>query len=192
MPSEQQHTRVFTRTEAQVYQLGGRPDIGVSVRRALCSYVELKAPGFGARTNRFRGRDKEQWEKFKALPNVPYTDSILYRSGEQQPEGEPVLIRFDDLIERGAAALNDAGLAQLHHGSADGKALFVAPDGAYECHSGCAGDVSRASLGLPERPACRLGPQADSKPQGQPTKKGKNKRSQVLFAEAEVWAEPVA
>ncbi|MBC8030173.1 MAG: hypothetical protein H7Z16_08675 [Pyrinomonadaceae bacterium] len=47
----------------------------------------------------------------------PYTDAIewaLYRSGEQQPEAEPVLIRFNDLIERGAAALDDAGLAQLH------------------------------------------------------------------------------
>jgi hypothetical protein len=109
--------QVFTRTEAQVHDLGGRPDIGVSVRQALCGYVELKAPGSGARTSRFRGRDKEQWEKFKALPNVLYTDSIewaLYRSGEQQPDVEPVLIRFDELIERGAAALDDDHLFQLH------------------------------------------------------------------------------
>lgn len=108
---------VQTRTEAQVQDLGGRPDIGVSVRQALCGFVELKAPGLGARTNRFRGRDKEQWEKFKELPNVLYTDSVewaLYRSGVQQPQGSPVLIRFDDLIERGSAALDDASLARLH------------------------------------------------------------------------------
>src|ERR1700730_14895833 len=52
--------KLLTRTEAQVSELGGRPDIGVSVRGALCGHVELKAPGFGARTNRFRGRDKDQ------------------------------------------------------------------------------------------------------------------------------------
>lgn len=46
---------VETRSEAQVHDLGGRPDIGVSVQRALCGYVELKAPGVGARTSRFRG-----------------------------------------------------------------------------------------------------------------------------------------
>ncbi len=108
---------VLTRTEAQVHDLGGRPDIGVSVRGALCGYVELKAPGFGARTNRFRGRDKDQWEKFKALPNVLYTDSVewaLYRSGKHQPEESPVVIRFDDLIERGSAALDNTALARLH------------------------------------------------------------------------------
>jgi hypothetical protein len=110
-------SNVATRTEPQVYELGGRPDIGVTVHGALCGHVELKAPGFGARTNRFRGRDKEQWEKFKALPNVLYTDAIqwaLYRSGVHHPEDEPVVIELDDLIERGATALDDVILAKLH------------------------------------------------------------------------------
>ena len=108
---------VLTRTEAQVHDLGARPDIGVSVRDALCGYVELKAPGLGARTTRFRGHDRQQWEKFKALPNILYTDSIewmLYRSGVAQPEESPSVIRFDDLIERGAAALDDNRITQLH------------------------------------------------------------------------------
>ncbi len=110
-------SNVMTRTEAQLYEIGGRPDIGVSVRDALCGHVELKAPGIGARTSRYRGRDKEQWEKFKALPNILYTDATewaLYRSGLQQPAEEPIVIRFDDLIECGAAALNDNALARLH------------------------------------------------------------------------------
>lgn len=38
------------------------------------------------------------------------------------------------------------------HGSVDGKALYVSPDGAYGCHKGCAAAQVRASLGLPERP----------------------------------------
>src|SRR2546425_496638 len=57
--------RVQTRSEAQVEGLGGRPDIGVAVRRLLCGHVELKAPGKGAKVSRFKGADKTQWEKFK-------------------------------------------------------------------------------------------------------------------------------
>lgn len=85
--------RVQTRTEAQVQELGARPDIGVTVRKLLCGYVELKAPSKGARVSRLKGADKAQWEKFKALPNLLYTDGsewALYRSGEPQSE----LVRF--------------------------------------------------------------------------------------------------
>ena len=57
---------VLTKTEAQVDALGGRPDIGVEVAKALCGFVELKAPGHGARTRDFKGRDKDQWKKFSA------------------------------------------------------------------------------------------------------------------------------
>src|ERR1019366_5348322 len=53
---------VLTKTEAQVYDLGGRPDIGVEVNKALCGFVELKAPGHGAQTRKLKGRDKAQWE----------------------------------------------------------------------------------------------------------------------------------
>ncbi len=107
---------VMTRTEAQVQDLGGRPDIGVSVQGALCGYVELKQPGIGARTERFSGRDKLQWEKFKALPNVIYTDSIewaLYRFGKRQPLDSPVVIRIGDIVQHGAVALGDAALEEL-------------------------------------------------------------------------------
>src|ERR1051325_6129579 len=40
---------VQTRTEAQVEDLGARPDIGVAVRGLLCGFVELKAPSKGGR-----------------------------------------------------------------------------------------------------------------------------------------------
>jgi hypothetical protein len=76
--------KVITRTEAQVPSIG-RPDISVDVDRLLCGFVELKAPGKGARPERFRDSDREQWSKFKALPNLLYTDGIewaLYRKGE--------------------------------------------------------------------------------------------------------------
>ena len=43
--------------EVHVDELGGRPDIGVEVGQLLCGHVELKAPGVGAITRRFKGHD---------------------------------------------------------------------------------------------------------------------------------------
>ena len=90
---------VLTKTEAQVHDLGGRPDIGVEVRNALCGFVELKAPGLGAQTKKLKDRDKRQWEKFSALPNILYTDALewaLYRTGVQtEQDKKPILIRLD-------------------------------------------------------------------------------------------------
>ena len=112
------HLGVLTRTEVQVDELGGRPDIGVQIQRALCGFVELKAPGHGASTARYRGRDKAQWEKFTALPNLLYTDACewaLYRSGVQtQRDASPLVVRLDGIIERGSASLDDVTLAALH------------------------------------------------------------------------------
>ena len=69
-----------------VSEVEARPDIGVAVSRLLCGYVELKAPGLGANTALFKDRNKLQWEKFRALPNMLYTDGLdftLYRTGEK-------------------------------------------------------------------------------------------------------------
>jgi hypothetical protein len=105
---------VQPRTEAQVEGLGARPDIGVAVHSLLCGYVELKAPGKGARTSRLTGADKAQWGKFKVLPNLLYTDAsewALYRTGESQGE----VVRFSgDVTTAGADAFTDDQIAKLH------------------------------------------------------------------------------
>lgn len=79
--------RTVARSEAQVRGLGGRPDFGVEVEGLLAGYVELKAPGLGARPQRFSDeRNEKHWGKFKALPNLIYTDGnewTLLRSGER-------------------------------------------------------------------------------------------------------------
>ncbi len=106
--------RTQTRTEVQVEGLNARPDIGVTVKDLLCGFVELKAPGKGARPDRFRGADKKQWEKLKALPNLIYTDGnewALYRSGESKSE----VIRFaGDVTIKGVGAIIDEDAAKLH------------------------------------------------------------------------------
>lgn len=78
---------VVGRTEAPAPGVSGRPDVGVSVDGLLTGYIELKAPGKGADPNPWQGSDREQWERFRALPNLIYTDSrewALYRHGERQ------------------------------------------------------------------------------------------------------------
>ena len=73
------------RTEVRQDDVHGRPDIGVTTNGLLTGHVELKSPGTGARAEGFTGRNREQWQRFKALPNLIYTDGSewsLYRSGD--------------------------------------------------------------------------------------------------------------
>jgi hypothetical protein len=110
--------KIQTRTEARAADLDARPDIGVASNRLLCGFVELKAPGKGARPHRFTGADKKQWEKFKALPNLIYTDGnewAIYRSGKPWPDDNPAIVRFSgNIIEDGAKAISDNDAAKLH------------------------------------------------------------------------------
>ncbi|MCH8888544.1 MAG: DNA methyltransferase, partial [SAR324 cluster bacterium] len=97
---------INTRTETPVVDLGGRPDVGVTVKNLLCGHVELKAPGVGANPNGFGGANKKQWEKFKALPNLIYTDGnewALFRSGQKVGAN----VRFlGDITQDGADSVN--------------------------------------------------------------------------------------
>jgi hypothetical protein len=104
---------VETRTEVRVSELEARPDIGVAVGRLLCGHVELKAPGLGANTALLKDRNKLQWEKLRALPNILYTDGLefaLYRSGERIGK----IVRLgEDLASVGKSA-TPAIIADLH------------------------------------------------------------------------------
>ena len=64
----------------------GRPDYAVHRNQLLAGYVELKAPGIGATASHFRGHDRDQFKRFRAIPNILYTDGnewALYRDGKQ-------------------------------------------------------------------------------------------------------------
>src|SRR5687767_13209067 len=50
-------------TEVADKDVSGRPDIGIAVSKLLAGYVELKAPGKGADPAKFKGEDKNQWNK---------------------------------------------------------------------------------------------------------------------------------
>jgi hypothetical protein len=73
-------------TEVQEKALSGRPDFGIAINQLLIGHIELKAPDKDINPSRFKGNDKEQWEKFKNLPNLIYTNGhhwSLYRTGEK-------------------------------------------------------------------------------------------------------------
>ena len=100
------------RSEARAEGDIGRPDLGITANGLLCGHIELKAPGRGARPERFRGRDREQWNRFQALPNLIYTDGSewsLYRSGERTAR-----IRISaDVTDDGATGLDAASLGKI-------------------------------------------------------------------------------
>lgn len=63
----------------------GRPDYAIHLDHLLAGFVELKAPGVGASVTRFSGRNRDQFKRFSAIPNILYTDGnewALYRDGE--------------------------------------------------------------------------------------------------------------
>lgn len=93
---------------------GVRPDYAVYVAGALSGFVEIKAPGKGVDTSRFKGHDRRQWERLACLPNVLYTDGqafALFRNGERV--GKPARLAGD--VERAGAALAcpDGSVASL-------------------------------------------------------------------------------
>jgi hypothetical protein len=104
---------VVTRTEASVFEVGGRPDIAVESDRLLAGHIELKAPGLGANPSRFRDpHSRGQWRKFAVLPNLVYTDGSewrLFRTGE-----EIAAVRLHgDVTTDGAAAFTPEEAVQL-------------------------------------------------------------------------------
>ncbi len=91
--------------ESSIADLKTRPDYAITLRNALVGFIEIKAPGKGADPRKFRGHDKEQWEKLQSLPNLLYTDGNqfgLYRSG--QLEGAVVSLKGD--VETSGSALD--------------------------------------------------------------------------------------
>lgn len=64
----------------------GKPDFAILLNGLLTGYAELKAPGMGADPRRYTGHNREQWERFKLIPNILYTDGnewAVYRRGER-------------------------------------------------------------------------------------------------------------
>lgn len=60
--------------ESPLSFLKPRPDYAITIGKTLVGFVEVIVPGKGADPRRFKGHDKEQWEKLQSLPNLLYTD----------------------------------------------------------------------------------------------------------------------
>lgn len=71
--------------ESSLSTLKTRPDYAITLRNVLVGYVEVKAPGKGADPRRYKGHDKEQWEKLQSLPNLLYTDGNSFSLWQNGP-----------------------------------------------------------------------------------------------------------
>ncbi len=60
--------------ESTLSDLKTRPDYAVTKRNVLVGFIEVKAPGKGADPRRYKGHDRQQWDKLQSLPNLVYTD----------------------------------------------------------------------------------------------------------------------
>ncbi|WKW11486.1 N-6 DNA methylase [Pseudogemmatithrix spongiicola] len=103
---------VRTHTEILADDGLGRPDIGVFTSGLLTGHVELKAPEKPADPTRLRGGDRQQWERFKGLPNLLYCNGrefVLMRSGERVASATI----GEDPITEGANAVSAPAAAKL-------------------------------------------------------------------------------
>ena len=103
---------VVAKTESRVDEIHGRPDLGVGRLSGLTGHIELKAPGRGANPNRFKGRDRDQWNNFKNLPNLIYTDGLewtLFHTGKRVDRVQ----LSGDLTADGAGAVTMTDAQQL-------------------------------------------------------------------------------
>ncbi len=76
---------LIIQSESRADQRIGIPDFAISRDQLLIGNIELKAPGTGANPKRFKGRNLKQWERFKDLPNIIYTDGnewYLFQDGQ--------------------------------------------------------------------------------------------------------------
>lgn len=83
--AEALHWKIVCTGEARLPGRLGRPDYAVHLNRLLTGYVELKAPGVGANPKRFSGHNREQWKRFRSIPNLMYCEGnewALYRYGQ--------------------------------------------------------------------------------------------------------------
>ena len=93
----------------------GRPDYAVNDELLPIGYIELKAPGKGANPSRYKGHDRQQWNRFKHVPNILYTDGnewAVYQSGERVSK----LIRFNgDVCTDSKKAVSQNNSKELFH-----------------------------------------------------------------------------
>jgi hypothetical protein len=123
----------------------GRVDFAAHAGQLLIGHVELKAPGKGANPERYKGHDREQWERFKDLPNLIYTDGndwALYRSGGL--DGKRIRLH-GDVCADGAAAVTSGDAQDLFQllAAFSSWTPIVTPDGlplAYEVLPGNTSD----------------------------------------------------
>ncbi len=76
---------IVLKGESTLHSRLGRPDFAAHSDDLPVGYIELKAPGKGANPELFKGHDRDQWKRFKNVPNLLYIDGnewALYRSGE--------------------------------------------------------------------------------------------------------------
>ena len=91
----------------------GKPDYAINAGGLLAGYVELKAPGKGVTRQRLTGHDRRQFDRFKQLSNVLYTDGnewVLHRYGKRD---RPIVRLAGDVAGDGNQSVSIKNAAAL-------------------------------------------------------------------------------
>ena len=99
--------------EVHLQERLGKPDYAINAGGLLAGYAELKAPGKGVTRQRFQGHDRRQFDRFRQLPNLLYTDGnewTLYRYGIRQ---RPIVRLAGDVANGGNRAVTAQNADEL-------------------------------------------------------------------------------
>ena len=99
--------------ESSLGRLKTRPDYAITLGNLLVGFVEVKAPGKGADPRRYRGHDREQWEKLQSLPNLLYTDGNSFSLWQNGELVDSILELKGDIATSGAKLEAPLGLLRL-------------------------------------------------------------------------------
>lgn len=106
--------------EVTLKELRARPDYAVDVGNARVGYIELKRPGGGVPLTpgwRPSPADRKQWLKLQALPNLVYSDGLLWQRFKY---GEPT----NEAVRLGGGFTRESG--PLH--ASDGQFISLISD----------------------------------------------------------------
>jgi hypothetical protein len=92
----------------------GRVDVAVRVDSLLTGHIELKAPGLGADPAGLKAaHNKKQWERFKRLPNLIYTDGRSWSHFRKGVRVGEIVCFQGDPVKDGDAAISPEDAASL-------------------------------------------------------------------------------
>lgn len=101
--------------ESRLHSRPGKPDFALNDEKLPIGYIELKAPGKGANPARYKSHDRQQWNRFKLVPNILYTDGNEWAVYQYGALVSKRICLKGDICTDGKKAVTETNSRELFH-----------------------------------------------------------------------------